>query len=452
MTTSRFDVVIIGGGNGGMGVSVATAKAGMSVAMIEPAQLGGTCSNRGCTPKRVLMAAGHALEAIGQAHFHKIDVGPPKLDWAALIDREQEIIRGIPDRLDHAMRLRGVRLISGRGKFAGPNAVVVGDDVYEAGHIVVATGSRPRPLAIPGAEMMITSDDILVDRAQPRDSVFVGGGVVAFEFSHLYVRAGTRVTILEPGERFLARLDVDAVHQLVAESRRLGIDARTGARVRRVEPTGRRLRVVFEEAGTEQVVEVDRVVNSAGRVPDIDGLDLARGNVAVEHGRIAVDQFLRSVSNPAVYACGDALPGKPQLSPIATYDGRIVGENIVGTAPRAPDYASIPACIYTIPTLATVGLSEREARERGLKFGARVSDMREWLSGRTFAEPVAWSKVLVEEGSRRVLGAHMVGHGGEELIHLFALAMRHGISASQLTDVDAVYAFPTLAADVRHIV
>lgn len=449
MARSEFDVVIIGGGNAGMGATIATADAGMSIAMIEPGLIGGTCSNRGCTPKKILVAAGHALDAIERARFHKISVGPASLDWAAMIDREKEIIRDIPERLGKTMEERGVRVVAGRGRFAGPNAVATGGETLEAGHIVIATGSRPRPIVIPGAELIITSDDILSEQVQPRDIVFVGGGVIAFEFSHVYVRAGTKVTILEAGPRFLDRLDEDAVNEVVTESRRLGIDARPGVTVRRVERAGERLRVVFEEAGSERALEADRVVNGAGRIPDLDGLDLATGNVALENGRIAADRFLRSLSNPAVHVCGDALPGKPQLSPIATYEGRIVGQNIVGSSVREPDYTSIPACVYTIPALAFVGLTEKESRERGLQFHARATDMREWLSGRTFVEPVAWVKVLVEDGSDRILGAHMVGHGGEELIHLFALAMRHGITASQMTD--AVYAFPTFAADLRYV-
>src|SRR6476646_8244063 len=164
MATSRYDVVIIGGGNGGMGATIATARAGLSIAMIEPGLLGGTCSNRGCTPKKVLVAAGHALDAIERAPFHKISVGPARLDWAAMIDREKDIIRPIPERLGRDMKERGVKMVTGRGRFAGPNAVAIGDDVLEGEHIVVATGSRPRDLGIPGAELMITSDDILSER------------------------------------------------------------------------------------------------------------------------------------------------------------------------------------------------------------------------------------------------------------------------------------------------
>jgi glutathione reductase (NADPH) len=448
MTVRKFDVVIIGGGNAGMGVTQATRKAGLSVAMLAPGVFGGTCSNRGCTPKKVLVAAAHALHEIENAHRHGIKVGRAKLDWARLIDRKAEIIQPLPGRLARSIRDRGVEIIRKPGRFAAPNAVTVGKDTLEARHIVVATGSRPRALPIPGAELAITSDAVLSERTQPRAVVFIGGGVIAFEFAHVYARAGTKVTILQHGTRFLDKFDEDAVAQIVAESRRIGIDARSGATVRKIEKTRERLRVVFDEGGKERTITADRVIHGAGRVPDLDRLDLAAGNVAAERDRILADAHLRSTSNAVVYACGDALAGKQQLSPLATYEGQIVGRNIAG-GDEVPDYPSIPSCLYTVPGLAMVGMTQRAAEATGQRVRAEVSDMREWLSGKTFAETVAWAKVLVDGTSDQILGAHIAGHGSEELIHLFALAMRHRITVGALKD--AVYAFPSFTADIRYM-
>src|SRR5438105_4474267 len=175
MSTETYDVVILGGGNAAMGVTVPTREAGLSVAMIEMRDLGGTCPNRGCMPKKVLVAAAHALDEIARAGAHHIAIGAPKLDWAALIDREKAMIRPIPASLEAAMSRRGVEVIRGRGRFAGPNTIAVGDEVLEAKHIVIATGSTPRRLPFPGAELMITSDDVLSERILPGRVVFVGG-------------------------------------------------------------------------------------------------------------------------------------------------------------------------------------------------------------------------------------------------------------------------------------
>jgi glutathione reductase (NADPH) len=446
MQTSRYDVVILGGGNAGLGVTVPTRAAGLKVALVESWTLGGTCPNRGCTPKKVLVAAAHALDEIARAPAHGITVGGAELDWARLIAREKGMIAPFPDRFASTLEKRGVDLLRGAARFLGPQAVQVDDRVLEAEHFVVATGSTPRPLSIPGAEHLVTSDDVLSDPIVPREVVFIGGGVIALEFAHVYARVGTRVTILEFLPRLLPSLERDAVDQLVAETRRIGIRVETEAKVHRIERTSDRLRVVYEHEGKERTVEADRVVNGTGRIPNVDHLDLDVAGVARDHGRIAVDAFLRSTSNPHVCACGDVLASQ-QLSPIATYEGTIVGRNIAEGPRHRPEYDRIPSVVFAIPALASVGLTERTAHERGHKVKSRASDMQDWLSARTYAEPVAWSKVIVDADTDRILGAHMVGHGAEELIHFFALAIAHGITAGQLRET--VYAFPTFSADIK---
>ena len=445
----QFDVVILGGGNAGIGVTGPVRRAGMSVAMIESRDLGGTCPNRGCTPKKILVAAGHALHEIERASIHHIAVGKPKLDWAALIDREKDMIKDIPENLARAMARRQVEVIKGHATFAGPNAIRVGDRTLEARHIVIATGSKPRPLPIPGGEHMITSDEVLSERELPRSVIFVGGGVISLEFGHVYARAGVDVTILEALPQLLPAMDTDAVSQLQAESERIGIRVRTSVSVKKIEPANGRLRVTFLHDGREQALDADRIVNGAGRVANVDVLDLEAGNVAQANGRVAIDTYLRSTSNPSVHVCGDAVPTSPQLSPIATYEGDIVGRNIVEGPKHSPDYGSMAASVYTVPALAAVGLTEQAARQKGIAVDVHVNDMLGWFSARTYAETMAWSKVIVEKATDRVLGAHFVGHAGQELVNIFGLAMRFGITAAQIRD--NVYAYPTFAADIKHM-
>ena len=204
---------------------------------------------------------------------------------------------------------------------------------------------------------------------------------------------------------------------------------------------------MFEHDGREQSVDADRVVNGAGRIANVDALDLDAGKIEHRDFRIATDSYMRSTSNPSVFVCGDVLSTSPQLSPIATYEGRLVGRNIAEGAKHVPDYASIPSCVYTIPALASVGLSEDAARQKGLKFKVRCNDMLDWLSARTYAETVAWSKILVEKAPTASWARISSGIRGEELIHIFALAMAHGITATQIRDT--VFAFPTFSADIK---
>jgi glutathione reductase (NADPH) len=445
---SRFDVIIIGGGNAGLGVSKVAHAAGKTIAFIEERDFGGVCPNRGCTPKKVLVAAAHALDQIDRAKVHGIDVGRARLDWAALIARKSGIIAHIPAAMKGVAEKRGT-VFTGRAAFTGPNTVRVGDDTLDGADIVIATGSKTRPLPIPGADLMITSDEVLSETTLPSEVVFIGGGVIAMEFSHVYARAGAKVTILELAPQLLGRMDADAVAMLAAETERLGVTIKTGVKVNAIEGAGDRLQVRFEHDGAAQTVQAARVVNGAGRIADVEGLNLDAAGIRHDGIRIELDAHLRSVSNPSVWVTGDAVATTAQLSPIATYEGQIVGHNIVNGPVRTPDYTVLPSAVFTVPALASVGLTEKEAADRGLDVTVTVTDMTGWFSAKSYGETVAWAKVMVDKATDRIVGAHLVGHHGEELIHLFALAMRHCISATDLRDSPTAY--PTFASDLKHL-
>jgi glutathione reductase (NADPH) len=447
--TETFDVVILGTGNAGMAAAGALRAAGKSVAMVESWDVGGTCPLRGCVPKKVLVAAAQALHQIALAPAHHIAVGEVKLDWAGLIARERGFVEGVPEAFAKSLEGRGIELVRGRARFLGPDRVEVGDRVLEADKIVIATGSKPRPLDIAGAEHLITSEDILEMAELPERLVFIGGGVIALEFAHVFARAGVEVTILEALPRLLPRLDPDAVAKLHAESERIGIAVATGVEVEDVAQVDGALEVRFVHEGAQKTVLADRVANGTGRVPDFDGLDLTAGGIDHEGTRIAVDAHLRSVSNGRVYVAGDALWSSAQLSPLASYEGRVVAENIMNGDTASPDYDTVPSAVFAVPALASVGLTEAEARDRGLGFAVKANDLTGWRSSMTHAESAAFSKVLIEEGTDRILGAHILGHGAEEIVHLFAFAMKQGVGARGLGAL--VTAYPTFAADIKHM-
>lgn len=449
MPQDHYDIVIIGGGNAGFGVSQIAHPAGKSIAFVEPAEFGGTCPNRGCTPKKVLVAAAQAMHDIEIAHNHGIEVGKAKLDWEKMIRRKNDLIGFIPDAMKRTAAGRGT-VYTGRARFVGPNAIEVDGARIEAENFVIATGSMTRPLSIPGAENLITSDDVLSEFDQPGEVVFIGGGVIAMEFSHVYARAGSKVTILEMMPQLLPRLDSDAVAHLRAESERIGISINTDINVQRIEKIDNKLRVHYIDKGREVSIDADRVVNGTGRIANVGELDLDAGGIQHDGIRIEVDETLRSVSNSSVWVAGDALVSSAQLSPVATYEGRVVGKNIVDGSNQIPDYSVIPSAVYTVPALSSVGMTEADAEKAGIDFDVNQSDMSDWLSAKFYAETVAWSKVIVEKTTRKILGVHIIGHHGEELIHLFALAMRHNISADALSE--EIFAFPTFAADIKSMV
>jgi glutathione reductase (NADPH) len=291
----------------------------------------------------------------------------------------------VPDDFRKSLESREIELIEGRAKFVGENAIAVNGRTLEAENIVIATGSTPRSLPIQGADLMITSDDILELATLPERLVFVGGGVIALEFGHVFARAGTAVTILEAMDRLLPRMEADAVAQIHQESERIGIKILTGVTVDEIAVAGNALRVNFTHDGKQQSVEADRVANGAGRVPDVAELDLDAGNIAHDGLSLSVTEELRSTSNAHVWAAGDAVGGTAQLSPVATYEGRIVGNNILNGGGQTPAYGHVPANVYTVPALATIGMTEEEATASGRSFQVTVSDMSGWQSSMTHA-------------------------------------------------------------------
>ena len=262
-------------------------------------------------------------------------------------------------------------------------------------------------------------------------------------------RGGANVTILEALPTVLPRVDQDAVNAIRAESERIGVTIKTGVNVSKIERARGRLRVHYDHDGTHHTLDVDRAVNGAGRVANVDALDLDAGDIKHDGVRIEIDEYLRSVSNPAVWVCGDALVDSAQLSPLATYEGRVVGENIVNGPTIKPDYSVIASCVYTVPAVSTVGMTEVEAKDRGRSVKISVQDMTGWFSGKSYAESTAWAKTLVDEETDQIVGAHMVGHQGEDLIHIFALAMANGITASRIKDT--LFAFPTFSSDIKNL-
>lgn len=451
MTERRYDVIVIGSGNAGLAAAGAVRKAGKSVVVVEGRDVGGTCALRGCVPKKVLVAAAEVLDQIDRAGAHHIRVGDVQLDWKALIERERTFVDGVPGEFEASLERRGIDLVRGRARFAGAQEIEVGGERFRGEQIVVATGSKPRPLPIDGFEQVVSSDELLERDELPESLVFIGAGVIAFEFAHVFARAGTRVTMLEAAPAPLGNFDADAVDRLVAYTRELGVEITTDVKVERIDSVaGVVPRVVYRVDGEEHALDAEVVANGAGRVADLDALGLGAAGIHVERGRVELDEQLRSIDNAKVFFAGDAITGAPQLSPVATYEGRIVGHNLTSDEPRTPEYGAIPAVVHTVPALATVGLTEEQASTRGLDFDARTNEMESWRSARTFAERVAFAKVLVERGSERILGAHLVGHGAAETVQTFALAIEFGWTAPDLAE--RVYAYPTFNADVKFMV
>ena len=283
----------------------------------------------------------------------------------------------------------------------------------------------------------------------PKRIVLVGGGYIAAELSHIAARAGASVTVLQRSERMLKTFDADLVGWLVEKSRDIGIDVRLETRVERIERRPSDFSIHASAGGRAESFEADLVVHAAGRVPELEPLDLKAAGVESENGRLKLNEYLQSVSNPAVYAAGDAASSGPPLTPVAGHDGRVAADNMLKGNHRKPDYLGVPSVAFTIPPIAAVGLSEEKARQQGLKFHVQCRKASDWYTARRVAEPAYGFKVLVEDGTQRILGAHLVGPHADEVINVFALAIRHGMSAQDLQDT--MFAYPTGASDIGYM-
>lgn len=499
---AEFDLVVLGTGAGGSAPASRCRAAGWRVAVVDDQPYGGTCALRGCDPKRVLMGGAELVDWHRRMMGHGI-AGESRIDWSALMRFKRSFTDPVPARRESALAEAGIATYHGAARFVAPDRLVVYEDGREqqlvAGRIVLAVGAGPRPLGIPGEEHVRTSTEFLELEALPRRVAFVGAGYISFEFAHLVQRAGAQAIVLGRGTP-LAHFDADVVERLVRHTRAVGVDLRLDTNVTAVEvveaaggagggvaarragaasgtpqsgtpqrgtPESGTPRSGMPQSGTpqrggyrvrvatprgEEVVEADLVVHGAGRVPNTTALGLAAAEVEVdERGAVRVNAYMQSVTNSRVYAAGDVVlpPGSLPLTPVAALEGLVVASNLLRGNERTPSYRGVPSVVFTVPPLASVGLTEAAAREQGLSVRVRMEETSEWYTNRRVREPAAMFKTIVEEGTDRVLGAHLLGPGAEEVVALFALAIRQGITAAELRH--AVVAYPTASSDVAYM-
>lgn len=446
----EFDLIVIGGGTGGNGVARMAANAGWNVASIDSLPFGGTCALRGCDPKKMLIAITEGVE-----WAHNLDgkglEAQTSVDWPAMIAFKRTFTDAMPGRIEGGLEKAGITVLHGEARFTGRDTIEVNGETLSARHFHIATGARPMTLNIPGEELLATSTEFLELPERPDRLVFVGGGFIAMEFAHISKRAGAReVTVLEMMERPLINFDPDLVEILREATAELGVDLRTRAKVLKIEKNGADFTVTYETPNGTETVKCDLVVHATGRVPDIDNLNLEAAGVEYSHKGIKVSSFMRT-SNPAIFAAGDCADSGPNLTPVSAYEGRIAGKNLLaGKDERELSYPAIPSVVFTLPQLASVGLSEAAAREKGMDFDTHFEKTESWYSSLRVGVKHSAYKVLVEKGTGKILGAHLIGPGAEEQINLFAMAMAAGLSANRIKGI--IFAYPSFASDISSMV
>ncbi|MBV5285928.1 dihydrolipoyl dehydrogenase family protein [Hydrogenophaga borbori] len=443
-----YDLVVLGAGTAAMTAASRVRDQGWSVAVIDFRPFGGTCALRGCDPKKMLIGGTSAVDHARRMRGKGV-AGDARIDWSELMAFKRSFTDPVPELHERNYKSKGIDTFHGKARFTGRQTIEVAGEVLDARYVLLATGAEPVKLGIPGEEHLVTNEQFLSLEALPARIAFVGGGYIAAEFAHIAALSGAKVTVLQHGPRMLKAFDKDLVGWLMAKFQALGIDVRTGTSVERVDQPAHEFRVWTSRDGQKQSIEADLVVHAAGRAPDFSGLNLEAAGVEVDGGRLKLNEFLQSVSNPAVYAAGDAAQVGPPLTPVSSHDAHIVAANMLKGNARRPDYRGVPSVAFTVPPIAAVGLSEEKARAQGLKFRVQSKLASTWFTARQAAEAVYGFKVLVDETTDLVLGAHLVGPHAEEVINLFALAIRHGLTASALKQT--MFAYPTGASDIGYM-
>lgn len=442
-----YDVVVLGSGVAGGVAARKLQENGLKVAMVEPGLLGGTCPLRGCEPKKVLFDAVDAVLRSRHQSGQGLH-GEPELDWQELVRFKNSFTEPIPGKIEKDLARRSIDLFKGTGRFVAPDTVEVDSELVQGSHVLICTGAGPRPLDFPGAEHVTPSYGFFDLERLPRRMTVIGGGYIAFEFAHMAVRAGVRVSLVVRSDWCLKAFDPDLVGKLVDDSRKLGIDIHFNAPMDRID---KRDQTLLVSAGNGSVqIEADLVLHGAGRIPNVQGLDCEKGQVEVSRKGIAVNEHLQSVSNPRVYASGDVIETGPQLTPVALKEAEIVAANVLEPGSARVDYTGMPSILFTHPVMARAGLLEKECRSEGIDYEVHWADASHWASYQRLGERLAGVKVLTSPDRDTVLGAHFLGRHAEEVVNIFALAIQQGVPLKDLTSV--VWSYPSTGYDVmRHV-
>ncbi|WP_420193967.1 glutathione-disulfide reductase [Marinobacter sp. GH_1] len=438
-----FDLIVIGAGSGGVRLARISAQRGAKVAVVESRYLGGTCVNVGCVPKKLFVYGAHVHDELEDAAGYgwRVPLDQVSFDWPTLVankNAEIERLNGIYGRL---LENAGVEIINGTATISDANTVTVGERSYSAKHITVATGSWPVVPDVPGKDCILTSNEMFYLPQLPRHAVVWGGGYIAVEFAGILAGLGVETTLLYRGDLFLRGFDNDVRRFTEQEMRKKGVDLRFNATIESIETQGAHYQVMLSDG---ERLETGLVMAATGRRALVDGLGLTELGIELNaSGHIVVDDHFQT-SVPSITALGDVI-GTPQLTPVALAQAMVLSRRLFGDGQGDMDYSAIPTAVFCQPNIGTVGLTEEEAREAGYRlriYRSEFRPMKYTLSGR---DERCLMKLVVDDETDKVLGAHMVGPDAGEIIQGLAVAIKAGATKAQFDSTMGIH--PTSAEE-----
>ena len=430
-----FDVIVIGAGPGGYVAAIKCAKAGLRTAIVENRRVGGTCLNRGCIPAKAMIHASSLYREMQEAEKFGVSAERITFDYEKIVSYKEETTEKLCRGIEQLLKGNGVTILFGKGSLEqGRKVKVTGEEseeYYDAEHVILAAGSKPVILPIPGLELpgVLTSDELFKLTEMPESLVIIGGGVISVEFASVYANLGCKVTIVEAMPRLIPNMDKEISQNLKMILKKRGVNIHTSASVQRVEQEGELYTCVFTEKEKEVKVSARYVLCAIGRCPNTEGLFGEGAEPEMERGRVVVDEKFQS-SIEGVYAIGDLVKGL-QLAHLASAQGMYVAEMLAGEE-ASVDLSAVPGCVYTDPEIASVGMTEDEAKEKGLEIKTGKFIMSANGKSLITKEERGFIKILAEKETDVIVGAQMMCARATDMIGELVTAIANRMTVRQL--------------------
>ncbi len=452
----NYDLIVIGSGPGGYVTAIRAAQMGMKTAVVEKSELGGICLNWGCIPTKALLKSAQVFNYLKHAQDYGIKMdGEASVDFEAMVARSRQVAKGMSNGIQFLLKKNKIEHIKGFGKVKPGKIVEVTDEngdakEYSANHIILATGARSRELPnLPqDGKKIIGYRKAMTLEKQPESMLVVGSGAIGSEFAYFYNSIGTKVTLVEYLPNIVPLEDVDVSKQLERSFKKAGMKIMTNSSVESVDTSGDKCKVKVNTKKGEQEIEVDVVLSAVGVTTNLEGLGLEETGIVTENGKVPVDDFY-ATNVEGYYAIGDIVKG-PALAHVASHEGIICVEKIAGHNPDPMDYGNIPACTYTNPEVASVGMNEKQAKEAGYEI--KVGKFPFTASGKASAagSKDGFVKVIFDAKYGEWLGAHMVGDNVTEMIAEVVAARKLETTAKEI--IETVHPHPTMSEAVMEAV
>lgn len=450
----KYNLIVVGSGPGGYVAAIRASQLGLKTAIVERESLGGICLNWGCIPTKALIKSAEVFHYLGHAKDYGITVKEASADLAAVVKRSRDVADGMSKGVQFLMKKNKIDVINGTGKLARGKKVEVTDEkgavtTYEADNIILATGARAKALPnIPiDGEKVIDYRKAMVPQKQPKSLVVIGAGAIGCEFAYFYHAMGTKVTVIEFLEQGLVpREDPEVSKELKRQFTRSGIDVMANTAVEKVDISGKQIKVMAKDRKTGNITEIqcDLVLSAAGVTSNIENIGLETLGIKTEKDKVVVNQWYET-NVSGIYAIGDITEG-PALAHVASAEGIICVEKIAGHHPQPLDYGNIPSCTYCQPEVASVGMTEEQAKAAG--FELKIGKFPFSASGKAKAagHPEGFVKLIVDAKYGEILGAHMIGHGVTDMIAEIVLARK--LEATGMELIKTVHPHPTMSESV----